>query len=217
MSIDLNFSTPIYRAIAGPEALSKSLLQYILEQEKPKHRNSNSPQNLHQAVFESKFDFFQHDDARTHAFKDFCFNRLMGFLCQISQLNQQQLGALHIHSHCWFHITRDFGFVRTHTHPLASWSMVYCVHPGDQVLINNDHAGHLILNDPRGNASMFLDPTNRQMLRQCSFNAMRIRLKAGELLFFPSYLQHSVEPYQGELPRITIAANFWFKGVNQNA
>ena len=57
---------------------------------------------------------------------------------------------------------------------------------------------------------MYLDPTNRHMRRDFSFDGIRFRLPPDELCIFPSYLQHSVEPYTGENPRITIAANFSF-------
>ncbi len=62
---------------------------------------------------------------------------------------------------------------------------------------------------PRANASMFLDPTNRAMRRELSFNSFKITPRSGDLLIFPSFITHFVEPYQGELPRVTVAANFW--------
>jgi hypothetical protein len=74
-------------------------------------------------------------------------------------------------------------------------------------------AGHVMFTDPR-QTNAYLDPGNNDMRRDMSFNAIRLRLKPAELMIFPSYLYHAVEPYVGNRPRITIAANFWF-GYNQ--
>ena len=58
---------------------------------------------------------------------------------------------------------------------------------------------------------MYQDIANRRMVKEVSFNAIRFRPQKGELIIFPSYLMHAVESYVGERPRITIAANFWFR------
>ena len=110
----------------------------------------------------------------------------------------------------WFHITRKGGYFQPHTHPLASVSMIYCVDPGDENIEDERESGQVLFVDPRHNASMYLDPANRYMHRNYSFDGLRFRLRADEVCIFPSYLQHSVEPYAGERPRITIAANFSF-------
>ena len=70
-------------------------------------------------------------------------------------------------------------------------------------------AGDLVLTDPRVAASMHLDSLNRRLHRDIAFDGAKYRLAAGDLMFFPSYLQHFVEPYVGNEPRITVAANFW--------
>ncbi len=36
-------------------------------------------------------------------------------------------------------------------------------------------------------------------------------MRPGDLLVFPSYVQHEVTPYFGEQPRITVAANCSFR------
>ena len=115
-------------------------------------------------------------------------------------------------NHCWFHVTNDGGYFQPHNHPNASWSVIYCVDPGDdRPDKDQSHAGHIFIEDPRPSAGQFLDVANRNLGRALSFNALRFRPQLGELIVFPSYLMHSVEPYSGTRPRITIAANFWFQ------
>ena len=63
---------------------------------------------------------------------------------------------------------------------------------------------------PGAQAACYLDAANNNMRRDVSFSAIRIRPQPCELLIFPSYLVHYVEPYSGKIPRITISSNFWF-------
>ena len=110
------------------------------------------------------------------------------------------------------HVTTKGGYFRAHTHPLASWSVVFCARRGDDLHNSPGNQGDLVFYDPRTNASMFLDPANRNMRRELSFNSFKINVQDGDLLIFPSYLTHFVEPYLGEAQRITVAANFWVSG-----
>ena len=131
----------------------------------------------------------------------------------VNEINDEDLKSLNFNNHCWFHIYRNGGYFQTHNHPNASWSVIYCVDPGDETPENESMSGHIMFTAPR-HVNAYLDPANNGMRRDMSFNAIRLRLKPAELLIFPSYLYHTVEPYIGQSPRITIAANFWF-GHNQ--
>ena len=134
---------------------------------------------------------------------------LGNFLKLVNEINDKDLKSLNFDNHCWFHIYRNGGYFQTHNHPNASWSVIYCVDPGDETPENESMAGHIMFTDPR-HVNAYLDPANNGMRRDMSFNAIRLRLKPAELLIFPSYVYHTVEPYIGQRPRITIAANFWF-------
>ena len=135
---------------------------------------------------------------------------LGNFLKLVNEINDEDLKSLNFDNHCWFHIYRNGGYFQTHNHPNASWSVIYCVDPGDETPENESMAGHIMFTDPR-HVNAYLDPANNGMRRDMSFNAIRLRLKPAELLIFPSYLYHTVEPYIGQRPRIAIAANFWFR------
>ena len=209
---DLNhfWATPFYRGVTD-DARADALRDYILGNEKATRRKRNSPQTAHPQVFESDFDFLDWPSPVTADLKQTLYGHLASAVKGANGLDDNAMRQLRFHNHCWFHITRRGGFFRQHNHPLASWSLVYCVDPGDEEPPNDYEAGHLVFQDPRQTASMYLDTANRTMRREYSFDAVRLRPAKGDVLIFPSYIQHAVEPYGGDRPRITVAANFWFQ------
>lgn len=205
------FTTPFSRVLAGHSDHIDSLKEFVLSRESEEYANKNSPQKFHKALFESSFDFFSWQDQPVQILKACLHRHLISYLQSINHFELETLQRLNFHTESWFHITYKGGYFQPHTHPLASVSMVYCVDPGDTEISNPHESGQILFSDPRANASMYLDPANRNMKREYSYNGLRFRLRPDELCVFPSYLQHSVEPYVGEKPRITIAANFSFQ------
>ncbi|MEL7184920.1 MAG: TIGR02466 family protein [Pseudomonadota bacterium] len=205
------FATPLYRVTLGDvEALNASLEKRILSLENEEHRKKNSPQPMPATVFESEFDFLKRPEPEVIELRDILYASLASFVKEVNALTDEQLAKLKFGNHCWFHVTRDGGYFQPHNHPNASWSLVYYVNPGDVVPKNDAAAGHIVFHDPRPQAAYYQDPANGGMIRDYSYSGVRIRPTPGELLIFPSYLMHHVEPYEGEAPRITVAANFWF-------
>lgn len=194
-------------------ALANQLRDYILGCETEGFRKKQSPQIQPLGLFESEFDFLSWPDQRVQEFKAMMSGYLGAFVKSINGLNDQDLETLKFDNHCWFHITRDGAFFQPHNHPNASFSAIYCVDPGDEEPPNPSAAGHIIFADPR-NVHSYMDPANKSMRRELSYDGIRFRLAPAELIIFPSYLYHFVEPYIGEKPRITIAANFWFSTIN---
>ena len=211
-SINLIFSTPFFRGnMRGVEKLNKSLEQLILGLEDDKHRKADSPQPMHAGVFESEFDFLKRGEPEVRELKDLIYSTLGAFVKDVNQMNDADLSALKFHNHCWFHVMRDGGYFQPHNHPNASWSLCYYVSPGDTEPKNEKAAGHIVFDDPRPQAASYMDVAIDNMHRDLSYSPVRIRPEAGELVIFPSYLKHWVEPYDGDKPRISIAANFWFR------
>lgn len=208
-SLNALFSTPFYKSVLGFEH-REDLKRFLLSCETDEFRHQNSPQTAHRQVFESQFDFLNWKQDIVGEFKRYLYDHLMKYLIDVNGFTQSEIEKLTFKNESWFHITRSGGYFQPHTHPLASVSIVYCVDPGDLDISNQREAGQIMFYDPRHNASMYIDPANRHMKRLFSFDGLRFRFKADEICIFPSYLQHSVEPYIGESPRITIAANFSF-------
>ena len=209
--INLLFCTPLFRGkLSGVEKLNESLEELILSLEEEQNRKLDSPQPMHGGVFESEFDFLSRPEPVVQEFKKLVYDQLGEFVKEVNQLTEDDLTKLKFDNHCWFHVTRKGGYFQSHNHPNASWSFTYYVTPGDEQVEDEKAAGHIVLADPRPQASCYMDVANKNMRRDLSFSSVRFRPQASELLIFPSYLQHWVEPYSGEAPRISISANFWF-------
>lgn len=207
--LNLLWATPVLRSQTESHALAEKLEKLILNCELEEFRNKKSLQRNHNSLFESEFDFLSWKDDAAQEFKSLILSSLGGLIKVANQLTDEELNALKIQNHCWFHITRSGGYFQPHNHPNASWSAIYCVSPGDETANVAESSGCVFFEDPRL-AGTYLDAANNNMRRDMSFNSIRLRLKTAELLIFPSYLIHFVEPYIGDKPRITIAANFWF-------
>ena len=210
------FATPIYSANLGDDALCRALRQVILARCTEPNRHPAPPQGRKPNVFESRFDFL--DDGGNQpirALRTSILTHLQAFLAVALSVGPDEVPMEQVAFHSWFHVTESGGQFQPHNHPNASWSAVMCVDPGHaQESLTDGLAGDLIFNDPRVAASMHMDQLNRQLHRDLAFDGARYRLRAGDFTIFPSYLQHFVETFVGERPRITVAANFWTKKIS---
>src|SRR6185312_14533673 len=80
------------------------------------------------------------------------------------------------------------------------WSAVYYVR------IDEGEGGELVLDDPRMPMMEMHAPFLR-FRNAGGDKAIRLRPSAGQIVIFPSWLVHSVTPWQGEGLRISIAVN----------
>jgi predicted 2-oxoglutarate/Fe(II)-dependent dioxygenase YbiX len=71
-------------------------------------------------------------------------------------------------------------------------------------------SGVLRLADPRTGANAYRDPANQRLHPPFALRPVELRLAAGQLVVFPSYLFHDVSPFYGSDTRITVATNCWF-------
>lgn len=208
--LNSNWATPIIKRVErdAKNRSNQELRSLILNIEASTPPKPDSPQPLHQHVYESEFNFLNYPKAPVMQIKQLMHRRLAEAIVTTTSLSQAQVMKFKIVSESWFHVTRHGGYVRSHNHPQHSWSAIYCVDQGDPEPADEHDAGFLVFSDPRSNAGMFLDMANCEMKPEFNFHGKRFRPKNGELILFPSYVWHSVEPYRGELPRITVAANF---------
>ena len=125
------------------------------------------------------------------------------------------MAQLRIFNHAWFHVTRPGGYMGTHNHPMASWSGVYCVDPGEEDPDNPD-SGVIRFHDPRISVTMYMDASNNHMVAPYEPGMRTYRFKAGQLVIFPSFLMHEVAPFTGTGTRITLAFNSWIKDSRVN-
>jgi len=204
------FATPFFQTnIKNSSSLNEQLKKVIFELESNGEKNKSPSQQIQTNVFESDFRFLDRKIQVISEIRGIIFRALGETVLSANRYKQSDMAEMNFDCSSWFHITRKNGYVNPHTHPNASWSMVYCVDGGDQVA-EYPNSGSLIFYDPRVYCAMHMDKGIAKLERDYSFSGYPRFPKAGDLFFFPSYLLHSVAPYYGDKPRLTIAANFTF-------
>jgi len=196
-----------------PEQLNKALRELFLEFEKDQEKYGNPEPFVvrNKALFESKFTLFDWPYEPIRELRDFCYGTVYGLIRDLNGYDTATLQRLHIAAESWFHVTRRGGYFGAHTHPLHSWSGVYCVkHDGDDPESNS---GRLSFINPNVGATAYTDMATARMREPFTMSEKRIRMKPGQLLVFPSWLLHEVHPYEGDSERITVAFNCRFKMV----
>lgn len=194
------------------EALNAELKATILAREAggEAYRNPATSMRINPGLFESEFTFFASPEPCVQALREFCWSALSRAIAQLNAYTAEQMARLEIMSHTWFHVTRKGGYFGLHNHPMASWSGVYCVDPGDG---DGGHpeSGALHFVNPMQLANMYVDAANNHIRAPYGMGGKTYRFRAGQLVLFPSWVNHEVLPFQGEGTRITVAFNCWFK------
>lgn len=186
----------------------RSLL-LMREAEGARYANPNPSLKQHPGVFESDFNLFAWPESCIQQLRQFCWTALGRLVQDLNQYSAEEMQRLQIFSHTWFHVTRHGGFTILHTHPMASWSGVYCVDPGESPE-DRPESGILRFHNPHHYSSYFTDAGNMRLRAPYHHGTWSIRFKAGQLVLFPSWVQHEVMPFYGRDERITIAFNCWF-------
>ncbi|MGH8273463.1 MAG: putative 2OG-Fe(II) oxygenase [Gammaproteobacteria bacterium] len=218
MNIGTYFAVPVSESwLPDAEALNARLKPKLLYWESHEGQRRSIPTTVAKhAVYESDFYFFERDDPDVKRLAQYCLSQVGEIVARINGYGQDQVRNLRIFSHSWYHITRHGGYTGPHNHPMASWSGVYCLTPGEEP---EDHAesGVLRLLDPRPGVDMYLDPGNAHLKDPFGTGTLPWRLKPGQLVLFPSYLHHEVTPFWGRDERITVAFNAWVREAGQTS
>lgn len=206
------FSVPFAQDL-HPDAqqLNSRLKKLLLAREAQGERYANPNPSLkqQQGVFESDFNLFSWREECIQQLRLFCWSTLGKALRELNDYSAEEMNRLQIFSHTWFHVTRKGGFTILHTHPMASWSGVYCVDPGETPSAYPE-SGVLRFHNPHHYSNYFLDAGNLRLKKPYHHGTWNIRFQPGQLILFPSWLQHEVMPFFGNDERITIAFNCWF-------
>jgi uncharacterized protein (TIGR02466 family) len=99
----------------------------------------------------------------------------------------------------WASIYRAGDYHAPHMHPMAALSGVYCIEMPDR----SAPEGMLDFLDPRPRLNYFLSTP-----ALFGADVVSIRLRPGELVLFPGWLQHFVHPFRAGGLRVTISMNF---------
>lgn len=212
-SIKTAFAIPVVETqLPDCAALNVRLRTLFLNWEKdPQRSRSSLPTEVAKVnVYESGFDLFSHPEPDVRTLRYFCLNTLGYVIAKVNGYTDDRMQQLRIYEHSWYHITRHGGYTAQHNHPMASWSGVYCVDPGDTDG-SAANSGALRFLDTHGSAGVYVDPGNAHLTAPFGFGALAYFLVPGQLLLFPSHLFHEVAPYFGQRERITVAFNAWVR------
>ncbi len=214
MPYDLSpiFAVPFAQdSLPAAAPINAKLKSLLLAREAAGDRYANPNPSLKQqpGVFESDFDFFSWPEECVQRIRQFAWAILGRTVQHLNRYSADEAKRLQIFSHSWFHITRYGGFTIVHNHAMASWSGVYCVNPGETPT-DRPESGVLRFHSPHHYSNMFLDSGNHRFQAPYHHGTWNVRLQAGQLVLFPSWLQHEVLPFYGTDERITIAFNCWF-------
>ena len=98
----------------------------------------------------------------------------------------------------WAAVNHKGHYNTSHVHPMATWSGVYYVDPGDQP------------EEGSGAVLEFEHPIQAMVMNFFPGllpSTLVVRPEAGLIVLFPSSLVHNVRIYQGERPRICVPFN----------
>ncbi len=206
------FAVPFVEVeLPNADALNQALATLILarEAEGAAYRNPATSMRINPGLFESDFNFFAWPDQPVQQLRELCWGAMSRAIAQLNGYGAAEMAKLEIASHTWFHVTRRGGWFGLHNHPMASWSGVYCVAAGRDDGTHPD-SGVLHFANPLALANMYLDAANQRIRAPYGMAGRSFRLRAGQLVLFPSWVQHEVLPFHGDGERITVAFNCWF-------
>lgn len=199
------FSTPIATIeVPNVGGFNEKLSDYILVRQ----QTEVSEQHSNVGGWQSSPDLCNWDSPEVNSLVDFS----RAFIEKLTAINSAQgltefNGAWKIEG--WANVNFPGCSNAIHAHPGAFWSLVYWVDDGRDSLEQNN-GGQLEFSDPRGILPAMYSPALRFRIEGC-LNAgytQAITPISGHLVAFPSWLLHSVSPYVGTRPRISIALNF---------
>lgn len=191
--------------------LNEQLRELFLqrEQQGAEYRNATPTMKLEPQVYESRFDLFHWTEPCIVSLREFCNAALFKTVSELNGYGKQEMSELTLHVDAWFHVTRPPGAFAQHNHPMASWSGVYCVDNGYDA--GEAESGELVFQHPAPLAGMFVDLGVANIKNPWAIAPRTYRLRPGQLVLFPSWVQHQVMPFHGKRERITVAFNVWFR------
>jgi uncharacterized protein (TIGR02466 family) len=186
------FTTPIFwHVLKDAEALNAELRELILEQE----RTAATVVKSNQGGWQSPSDFFGWSGSAVAALERYASQAVE--IATAKVLAKENV-RIEFQLTGWAAVNRRGHYNTPHVHPMATWSGVYYVDPGDEAP------------DTPGAVLEFSHPILASVMTFFPGvlpSARLVRPEAGMIILFPSYLQHSVRMYHGERPRISVPFN----------
>lgn len=187
------FVTPVVNFLwSDSESLNADLREYVLEIEK----SEESLKKSNVGGWHSSLDFLARDAPAIQQLRERLWTFTQDLIQQFSQVEKKP----NFRIDGWANVLRKGQYHSVHSHPNATWSGVYYV-TGNEEVKDQPFSGRFELLDPRPGASLnYADSSTL-------YSRFLLNPKPGQMLVFPSWMQHQVHPYFGDTERITIAFN----------
>jgi len=191
------FSTWVYQCENGPTHLNERLEQLtrtLMQDE----RNAISRTNA--GGWHYAFDFFKLDDPVVAEFRNHMEQHVQGFLNHLRKEDRRKKDRFRLEG--WINVNRAGNHNMLHCHPGCFLSATYYVKVPEGM-----KGGNIVFRDPRGPAVAMYETPGIDLPWVGSGTGIPFAPVTGHLLLFPSWLEHRVEPFEGEGERISIAFN----------
>lgn len=191
------FSTWIYQCEHGPKHLNDRLEQLA---RRLMQDDRNAARRTNHGGWHYAFDLFLLDDPVVAEFRDEMEQHVQAFLESFRPEGRRPKYRFRLEG--WVNVNRAGDSNVLHCHPGCFLSATYYVKvpPGMR-------GGQIVFRDPRGPAVAMYETPGIDLPWVGSGTGIPFTPATGLLLVFPSWLEHRVEPFEGDGERISIAFN----------
>jgi uncharacterized protein (TIGR02466 family) len=191
------FSTWIYLCENGPKHLNTRLeeLAHRLMQDK-----ENATRRTNEGGWHYAFDLFELKDTVVREFHDQMTQHVQAFINHFRPKDRTRSDRFVLKG--WINVNRAGDSNMLHCHPGSFVSASYYVSVPQEM-----KGGDIIFHDPRGPAVAMYETPAIDLPWVGTGAGIPFTPATGQLILFPAWLQHRVEPFQGSGERISIAFN----------
>ena len=191
------FSSWIYRCEDGPRHLNEPLEQLahrLMQDRRHAARRTNA------GGWHYGDDLFRLDEPVVQALRGTMEQHVQAFLNHFRPEARKKEDRFRLAG--WINVNRAGDHNVLHCHPGCFLSAVYYVRIPQPM-----KGGEIVFRDPRGPAVAMYETPGIELPWVGTGTGLPFSPSAGQLLIFPSWLEHRVEPFEGEGERISIAFN----------
>lgn len=191
------FSTWVYLCENGPRDLNEPLEELahrLMQDERNAARRTNAG-GWHYAD-----DLFRLDEPVVRAFRGYMEQHVQAFLNHFRPEERKKQDRFRLEG--WINVNRVGDYNVLHCHPGCFLSAVYYVRVPQPM-----KGGEIVFRDPRGPAVAMYETPGIELPWVGSGTGVPFSPTTGQLLLFPAWLEHRVEPFEGAGERISIAFN----------
>ncbi len=191
------FSTWIYHCQDGPTHLNERL-EELAHRLMEDARNATSRTN--HGGWHYAFDLFELDDPVIAEFHNHMTQHVQAYLNHFRPEGGKKSDVFRLRG--WINVNQPGDFNTLHSHPGCFVSATYYVRIPPEL-----RGGEIYFRDPRGPAVAMYETPDIDLPWVGNGVGIPFTPATGHLLIFPSWLEHSVEPFEGSGERISIAFN----------